>query len=118
MTLYIILPLLLISDSEEGGVGGETNRRRLAIRLKRNSRAFWQFFSKRERERWQTLYEAIGFARLQEIATWAEQREIHMVNRGGLLDSLETAAKKWIDNNPSRKATIPNFSRTWQLQRR
>jgi hypothetical protein len=43
------------------------------------------------------LVEAIGSARAEEIATWAERKEIHMTNRGGLLDSLETAAKKWTD---------------------
>jgi hypothetical protein len=70
---------------------------------------FGSFFSKRERERWRTLYEAIGFARLSEIASWAEKREIHMINRGGLLDSLETAAKKWIDNNPKLKGDNTEF---------
>lgn len=70
---------------------------------------FGSFYSKRERERWQTLYEAIGFARLSEIAAWAEKREIHMINRGALLDSLETAAKKWIDNNPKLKGNNTEF---------
>jgi len=70
---------------------------------------FGSFFSKRERERWQTLYEAIGFARLSEIAAWAEKREIHLTNRGALLDSLETAAKKWIDNRPKPKGDNTEF---------
>ena len=104
-----------VSDSEEGGVGGET-RRTGAGKTAPGDQVeeefvahFGNFFSKRERERWRTLYEAIGFTRLQEIATWAERREIHMVNRGGLLDSLETAAKKWIDNTPKPKGDNTEF---------
>ena len=54
------------------------------------------FNSEREKQRWSMLFEAIGKDRAEEIATWAEKKEIHMVNRGGLMDSLETAAKKWI----------------------
>lgn len=56
---------------------------------------FRSFNGKRERERWETLLEAIGPARAEEIAAWAERKEIHMTNRGGLMDSLETAARKW-----------------------
>lgn len=59
---------------------------------------FGSFNGKRERQRWETLVEAIGLVRAQEIAAWAERREIHLTNRGGLLDSLETAARKWVDN--------------------
>ena len=70
---------------------------------------FGGFNGKRERERWKTLSEAIGFPRLQEIADWAEKREIHMTNRGALLDSLETAAKKWIDNTPKSKGDNTEF---------
>jgi hypothetical protein len=70
---------------------------------------FGGFNGKRERERWRTLSEAIGFPRLQEIADWAEKREIHMTNRGALLDSLETAAKKWIDGNPKPKGDNTEF---------
>jgi hypothetical protein len=70
---------------------------------------FGGFNGKRERERWRTLSEAIGFPRLQEIADWAEKREIHMINRGALLDSLETAAKKWIDNTPKSKGDNSEF---------
>ena len=105
-----------VSDSEEGGVGGETPKVLAQASPppgnpveEEFSAHFGSFFSKRERERWRTLYEAIGFPRLQEIATWAERREIHMVNRGGLLDSLETAAKKWIDNTPKSKGDNTEF---------
>jgi hypothetical protein len=104
------------SDSEEGGVGGETPPVTVQPKpppgnaVEEEFRAhFGSFFSKRERERWQTLFEAIGFARLSEIAAWAEKREIHMTNRGALLDSLETAAKKWIDNNPKPKGDNTEF---------
>jgi len=70
---------------------------------------FGSFFSERERQRWQALYEAIGFARLSEIATWAERREIAMINRGGLLDSLETAARNWIGTTPKTKGDNREF---------
>lgn len=66
---------------------------------------FGSFNGKRERQRWETLVEAIGWARAQEIASWAERKEIHMINRGGLMDSLETAAKKWQERKPGGKAT-------------
>ena len=64
---------------------------------------FGGFNGKRERERWGILEDAIGLARAEEIAAWAERKEIHMTNRGGLMDSLETAAKKWTDK-PARPA--------------
>ncbi len=75
---------------------------------------FGSFNGKRERQRWETLVEAIGFARAQEIAAWAERKEIHMINRGGLMDSLETAAKKqtngliYQDGPVSSKETGPS----------
>ena len=98
-----------LSDSEEGGVGGETSPPPRNAAEEEFSAHFGSFYSKRERERWQTLSEAIGFPRLQEIADWAEKREIHMTNRGALLDSLETAAKKWIDNTPKPKGDNTDF---------
>ena len=58
---------------------------------------FGSFNGKNEKQRWQTLVECIGLERAQEIAAWAERKEIHMMNRGGLMDSLETAAKKWTE---------------------
>jgi hypothetical protein len=58
---------------------------------------FGSFNGKNEKQRWQTLVECIGLERAQEIAAWAERKEIHMINRGGLMDSLETAAKKWTE---------------------
>lgn len=61
---------------------------------------FGHFNGEREKKRWVALYEAIGAVRAEEIATWAEKKEIHMMNRGGLLDSLETAAKKWTNPTP------------------
>jgi len=68
---------------------------------KQNSEIFTDYFGsfngRREQQRWETLVDAIGVPRAEEIASWAERKEIHMVNRGGLMDSLETAAKKWTD---------------------
>lgn len=56
---------------------------------------FGKFLSKKELDRWTILYEAAGSERAEELAEWAFKKEIHMTNRGGLLDSLETAAKNW-----------------------
>jgi hypothetical protein len=56
---------------------------------------FGGFNGQRERQRWETLVESIGLERAREIASWAERKEIHLLNRGGLMDSLETAARKW-----------------------
>lgn len=56
---------------------------------------FGKFLSQKELERWDTLYEATGKERAEELAQWAFKKEIHMMNRAGLLDSLETAAKNW-----------------------
>ena len=95
-----------VSDSslEERGVGGETKPPPSEAEAEFVAH-FRAFNGKREAQRWETLVESIGFARAQEIAAWAERKEIHMVNRGGLLDSLETAARKWIDA-PSGKTSF------------
>lgn len=69
---------------------------------------FGHFNGKREQQRWVTLYQAIGDCRAEEIAAWAERQEIHMTNRGRLMDSLETAAKKWTapQSNSIKKETF------------
>ncbi|MDP2920562.1 MAG: hypothetical protein Q8O43_10155 [Dehalococcoidia bacterium] len=115
------------SDSvsvEEGGVGGETkddrrpetgDRQENKTKSKKQKELwtddalpgnnveaefidhFGSFNGKNEKQRWQTLVECIGLERAQEIAAWAERKEIHMMNRGALMDSLETAAKKWTE---------------------
>ncbi|MCX6036342.1 MAG: hypothetical protein NTW99_00300 [Chloroflexi bacterium] len=88
-----------VSDSflEERGVGGETKPPPSPAEAEFVAH-FRTFNGKREVQRWETLVEAIGMVRAQEIAAWAERKEIHLTNRGGLLDSLETAARKWVDN--------------------
>lgn len=97
------------SDSvslEEGGVGGETSPPPSPSPAQAEFIAHFRTFNgQRELQRWETLVEGIGFARAQEIAAWAERKEIHLTNRSGLLDSLETAARKWIDN-PSAKSSF------------
>jgi hypothetical protein len=77
-----------ISSEEEGGMGGETPQGMFAA-------AFGKFYSKREESRWVTLFEALGKVKAEELIAWAFKKEIHLDNRGGLLDSLETAAKNW-----------------------
>jgi hypothetical protein len=99
-----------LSDSDSLNINGSEKEISLRSPLEAEFIAhFGGFNGNRERERWQTLSEAIGFPRLQEIADWAEKREIHMTNRGALLDSLETAAKKWIDNIPKPKGDNSEF---------
>lgn len=56
---------------------------------------FGKFLSEKELIRWKTLFEAAGQERADELAAWAFRKEVHLTNRGGLLDSLETAAKNW-----------------------
>jgi hypothetical protein len=56
---------------------------------------FGKFNSVNEIERWQILYEIIGKDQAEALLSWAFKKEIHMMNRAGLLDSLETAAKNW-----------------------
>jgi hypothetical protein len=56
-----------------------------------------RFFGEKERKRWLILYEAIGAEKAQALIDWANKKEIQLVNRPALLDSLETAAKKWRD---------------------
>jgi hypothetical protein len=100
---------------EEGGVGGETIPASSADpeneppgpagvestpALAEFSDHFGNFNGAGERRRWLTLVESIGMARAREVAAWGERREIHRLNRGGLLDSLETAAKKWQPPRP------------------
>jgi hypothetical protein len=85
------------SSPEERGTGGETKPPPTLAEAEFMAH-FRSFNGRREVQRWETLVEAIGLARAQEIAAWAERKEIHMTNRGGLMDSLETAARKWIEN--------------------
>lgn len=56
---------------------------------------FGKFKSEKEVKRWLTIVDAVGMAQADTIAAWAEKRDIHMDNRPGLMDSLETAAKGW-----------------------
>ena len=56
---------------------------------------FGSFNSQKEQTRWEVLHDSIGPDRAKEIIAWAEKKEIHLENRPSLLDSLETAAKKW-----------------------
>jgi hypothetical protein len=64
--------------------------------------AFGQFNSRKEQEDWAMLYDSIGPDRAKEIMKWALKKEIHLANRPSLIDSLETAAKKW-QERPGKK---------------
>jgi hypothetical protein len=65
---------------------------------------FGQFNSQKEQERWGILYDSIGPDRARDIIAWAEKKEIHLANRLSLIDSMETAAKKW-KSGPAYKQT-------------
>jgi hypothetical protein len=56
---------------------------------------FGKFRSEKELKRWEVIYEAAGKDNTEQLAEWAFKKEIHLTNRGGLMDSLETAAKNW-----------------------
>lgn len=78
---------------EEGGTGGEKKSK--AVEIFQAHFGNFNGNGKRETKRWETLVESIGLERAEQIASWAEHKEIHRENRSGLLDSLETAAKNW-----------------------
>jgi len=85
-------------SSEEGGMGGET------IFHER----FGKFNSQKESKRWSVLFEAVGKDTAESLADWALKKEIHLNNRAGLLDSLETAAKSWKSkSNGNHDTSIP-----------
>jgi hypothetical protein len=71
---------------------------------------FGKFLSQKELERWDVLYEAAGKDRAEELAAWAFRKEIHLTNRAGLLDSIETAAKNWREKpvRTNGKASAPS----------
>lgn len=74
--------------------------------------AFGKFHGERELNRFIALAESLGDAsKLIEIVEWAFKREIHLSNRGGLLDSLETAAKNW-RGKTSAEVRKPKSNRT------
>ncbi len=56
---------------------------------------FGKFNSEKELVRWNDLFQAVGWERAEQLTEWALKKEIHLENRSGLLDSLETAAKNW-----------------------
>jgi hypothetical protein len=64
--------------------------------------AFGQFNSQKEQEGWAVLYDSVGPDRAGELIKWATKKEIYLANRPSLLDSLETAAKKW-QSYPGKK---------------
>jgi hypothetical protein len=58
------------------------------------------FLSVAEGERWVILSRKTGPVRAKSLLKWAHRKEIHMLNRSSLLDSLETAAENWRENGP------------------
>jgi hypothetical protein len=77
---------------------------------------FGKFLSEKELRRWGVLYEAAGKVCANELIAWAFKKEIHLMNRGGLLDSLETAAKNWGDKqNTNNRTPVTNIKRGGNL---
>jgi hypothetical protein len=109
------------SRGEGKGSGSETKKKEvkkidLSIKSSLDLFAgyFGKFLSQKELERWTTIFEAVGKDRAEELAGWAFKKEIHLTNRGGLLDSLETAAKNWREKQATtqQKGNQPHANRT------
>jgi hypothetical protein len=62
-----------------------------------------KFKSQSEAERWVILHDSVGTERADQLVQWAFKKEIHLANRPSLLDSIETAAKKWREPSGGRK---------------
>jgi hypothetical protein len=56
---------------------------------------FGKLHGDKEATRWLAIVDVTGIEQAELIAAWAEKREINLINRPTLLDSLETAAKNW-----------------------
>ncbi len=56
-----------------------------------------------EVQRWLVIVDAVGKEQAQALVEWADKREIHLNNRAGLLNSLETAAKNWREKQHPEK---------------
>jgi hypothetical protein len=65
---------------------------------------FGEFYNPKEQTRWEVLHDSVGSDRAGDLIAWASKKEIHLANRSGLLDSLETAAKNWKEK-PAKKLT-------------
>ena len=89
---YSSSPSDSISDYERGGVGEKT-KETPALHLFTD--VLGKFHGEREIKRWLVIVDAVGEQQAGELIAWAEKKEIHLNNRPGLMDSLETAAKKW-----------------------
>jgi hypothetical protein len=72
---------------------------------------FGKFLSEKELKRWGIVYEAVGKECADQIAAWAHKKEVHLINRAGLLDSLETAAKHWGDKQSGVNYGKPTSAR-------
>jgi hypothetical protein len=74
---------------------------------------FGKFLSEKELKRWLILSEAAGWERAEELTEWALKKEIHLENRPGLLDSLETAAKNWREKPKRTNGKTPAPADDW-----
>jgi hypothetical protein len=89
-----------VSDSERGGVGEKTKE---VPALHLFTDILGKFHGKGELERWLVIVDAVGMKQAGELVAWADKKEIHLINRPGLLDSLETAAKHWHEKQQSKQ---------------
>jgi hypothetical protein len=84
------------------------NINKQSIELFKNN--FGRFRSSKELVRWNDLYSIYGETRSEEVIAWVLKKEIHLENRPGLLDSLETAAKNWKDKPVRVNGKTPTSS--------
>lgn len=63
-----------------------------------------KFLGTKELYRWTLIYDSVGPQVATELVEWAKKNEIHLANRPRLLNSLETAARKW-NKKPAKKQT-------------
>jgi phage replication O-like protein O len=107
----VIQKLNHIDSDNESQVGVKESVKKVSKKLinkeplKHFTGYFGKFLSMNEIERWQILYEIVGKDQAEKLLSWAYKKEIHMTNRGGLLDSLETAAKNWKEKQAPKQPT-------------
>lgn len=95
-----ISPSNSLSSLEDRGMGEETKN---APALHLFTDVLGKFHGEGELKRWLVIVDAVGMKQAGELVAWADKKEIHLTNRPGLLDSLETAAKHWHEKQQSKQ---------------
>ena len=95
-----ISPSNSLSSLEDRGMGEETKN---APAQHLFTDVLGKFHGEGELKRWLVIVDAVGMKQAGELVAWADKKEIHLTNRPGLLDSLETAAKHWHEKQQSKQ---------------